>query len=69
MLRFFTDDRREIISRTLFEGWKLAVPVVVAGGFWFEYDGNVRIFTATAVMVLFILAMLMFPAKSWERKA
>ena len=60
---FLTDNRRDIMGRTLFDTWKLLVPASLASGLFFRYNSVVTAFGVAALLLIFVLAAALLPAE------
>jgi len=61
MRNFFTRDRREVIARTLFETWKLALLLALASEFFIKYNKLVAVGGAVILFGLFMISAVIFP--------
>ncbi len=59
----FTDFRREMIARTLFDLVKIAAAAAFASKFFFDFPKVVQLMSAPGIVALGVVALLICPPK------
>lgn len=59
----FTDFRRELIAKTLFDLLKIAVAAAFASKFFYEFSWPVKLGGALAIVTLGVLGFFVCPSK------
>ena len=59
----FTDFRRELLSKTLFDLFKIAVVAIFASKFFIEFPRMVQLIVVPGIVALGVVALLVCPIK------